>query len=202
MEKPLAIDKIVAMYRLIKKHVTTIKLLLCENSHIHVLALKHGDIKTACAQTLADANDIKAALRSRLPETHIELWRDFVDQDTHYAYWHDKVYTLYHSDKTFRTYINDEAAHSYTHVRQAEYPDAQLFHQMARQDYLAHCIYTLIAIEHGFFYEFYLGALPKRIDYVMRYFLSTEEIQHTLQWINITLHTPKLISTEEETHYV
>ncbi len=64
------------------------------------------------------------------------------------------------------------------------------------------CRNTLIAIEHGFFYEFYLGALPKRIDYVMRYFLSTDEIQHTLQWINITLHTPKLISTKEETHYV
>ena len=198
MDKPFSVDCIIALYRVVRKYLSSATLLLCERSHIYVRSLDHNDMQSALAQVDKDAFIVKKAIQQIDDEIAVVDWQHFVDQSPHHGYWSEKVNILFETDKDFKSHLIADASASYTSSRQAQYPNESQFMSLAIKDYLAHCVFILLAIEKGYFYLFYMGPLPRRIQHLVAHFFATGDISHTLQWINSTIHTPRCVDNKKE----
>lgn len=183
--------KMQAYTSIIKNHVKgKITILLTEKSHLHVASLRYSpnSYDQALEEESNFAKGIENRFQSHFQDCKIEYWETYINRDSQYSKFQERVARLYQTDSTFKSHILLDAESTYTSERASEFPNKPLFIEKAVDDLLEHCVYMLLIANKGYKFQFYPGSLYSSMDYVNENFIDCEKRVST---VNVCLSMEK-----------
>ena len=172
-----------------------VTVLICEGAHLHCLNMNAGNIIETTRKATQHANAFLNRFKHELEGFETISWLKLVNQYSKYNEFREFITNLYKNDPSFRTLVQQDAAHSYLQHADAQH-NKQLFLECCELDLLEQCAYLLVVAHLGYRYELYPGKRIACANYINTTIL---EKKNAITRINVTIGTPKIYSSNKKT---
>ena len=158
--------KMEAMIKMIQENIqSSPTILLCEVAHLQVMSLRDSSAKTTCRQ---DADKLVEEFSPLFEGCKTVFWEDYVQNDSTYSFFREKVYSQYEKDPAFRRFVAEDALSTYTPKRRVLYPNKGLFLEKTKEDLLEQSICLHVLSQKGYKFQTYPGKYYSAVEYLAR----------------------------------